>query len=329
MFFLTGCTGLVGSFLAIELLKRNFKVRALRRSDSDLSLISPYADSIEWIEGDLNDITGLEKALEGVETVIHTAAIVSYSSKKKTLMYQVNVEGTANVVNASLKAGVKKFCHISSVAALSKKDTKNAVNETSDADAPEFTSTYGLTKYLAELEVFRGIEEGLDAFIVNPSIILGPGDWEKSSTKLFKYVWDENKFYTPGFLNYIDIRDVVNISLTLLEKEKITGNRYILNAGTLPYNVFFNLIGEHFDKKTPYIETKRWMAEMAWMIESIKSLFTGKDPLITKETVRLTRRNSTYSNEKIRNLLGYNFTDAKESIRWVCAELEKKYKVRK
>jgi len=376
MFFITGCTGLVGSFIARKLLQQGNHLRALKRKTSDLSLVADIADKIEWVEGDILDITGLEKSIEGVDTVIHTAAMVSLSYHDKKLIFKTNVEGTSNIVNVCIKKGVKKLCHLSSVAAIGKPtshpESENRVIEETESgktkpqsfggsrqftDSPihpfthsernsvgeagideniqfsdyEEVSLYAQTKYLAEIEVWRGIEEGLNAVILNPAVVLGPGNWKKGSSKIFQYVWKQYPFYTTRVVNYIDVRDLAEITLQLINTG-INNERYIIFAGKISYKELFDIIALDFDKRKPNIMVSPFWGAIAWRFEIIRSLFTGKPFLVTKDIVKSSLNSLHYNNGKIRNLLslsdrkeGFNFRDINDTIRWTCDELKRRY----
>ncbi|HEY8402000.1 MAG TPA: NAD-dependent epimerase/dehydratase family protein [Cytophagaceae bacterium] len=323
MIFITGASGLVGSYLVRRLLCEDVKIRALKRPTSDLSLVGEFASQIEWVEGDISDITFLEDTLKGVDTVIHSAAIVSFAPSRKEQMYKVNVEGTANIVNAALKSKVSRFCHISSIAAIGRNKNEKVINENSSWVDSEYNTWYAKTKYLAELEVWRGIEEGLNAFIVNPSVVLGPGFFDTGSTKLFKYVWDEKLFYTEGEMNFIDVRDVSEIVYQLLNSD-IMAERFILNSGKIRYKDFFEIIAKNFNKKAPTIKATPFMSECAWRIEKVRSFFIGNEPLITKETARLGKNSWYYSNDKIKKILNYDFRTLEESVEWICGNLKER-----
>ncbi|MBW8048787.1 MAG: NAD-dependent epimerase/dehydratase family protein [Cytophagales bacterium] len=383
MFFITGCTGLVGSFIARKLLQQGNRLRALKRKTSDLSLVADIADKIEWIEGDILDITGLEKSIEGVDTVIHTAAMVSLSYHDKKLIFKTNVEGTSNIVNVCIKKGVKKLCHLSSVAAIGKPTSlpesekrgisgshtsppeteKRGIGETERRKTKQFTdspihpftdsvrnsggkaginekiqfsvyeevSLYAQTKYLAEMEVWRGIEEGLNAVILNPAVVLGPGNWKKGSSKIFQYVWKQYPFYTTREVHYIDVRDLAEITLQLINTG-INNERYLIFAGKISYKELFDIIALNFDKRKPNIMVSPFWGGIAWRFEIIRSLFTGKPPLVTKDIVKSSLNSLHYNNGKIRNLLslsngkeGLNFRDINDTIRWTCDELKRRY----
>lgn len=324
MIFLTGCNGLIGSFIARKLLSENYRIKALKRPASDMSLVSDIYDRIEWVEGDLSDIQLIDKYLEGIDTIIHCAAMISFSSSHKHAMFRSNVEGTANMVNLALKNHVKRFCYISSVAALGRKKNTELIDETSVWEESSNNTFYARTKYLAELEVWRGIEEGLNAFILNPSIVIGPGNWNTGSSRLFKYVYDEKLFYPKGEMNFIDVRDVSHIACSLLYSD-IKGERFILNSGKMPYKDVFFLIADRFKKKRPGYQANRIISEIAWRLDKLRSFFTGKEALLTRETARSARLHYTYNTRKVMKISGIEFRESLETINWTCDELMSRY----
>src|SRR6185437_2324293 len=247
MIFLTGGTGLVGSFIARRLLEDNKSIRALKRKNSDLSLVKDIAHRIEWVEGDILDVLFIEECLKGIDTIIHSAALVSFSKRSEEQMIAVNVQGTANLVNAALKYNISAFCHISSVAALGR-GKNEVIDESAKWEDSTINTGYARSKYLAELEVWRAMEEGLNVLIINPSVVLGPALLNNSTARLFKYVWKKSPFYTTGQMNYIDVRDVAEIAILLIEK-RIYNGRFILNAGKISYRELFGKIAESFNTK--------------------------------------------------------------------------------
>jgi nucleoside-diphosphate-sugar epimerase len=322
MIFITGCNGLVGSFVARKLIKEGYQIRALKRGNSDLTLVQDIAGQIEWIEGDILDLPGLSRAMAGVSVVIHSAAVISFAPADRAHMHKINVEGTANIVNVCLANNVRKLCHVSSVAALGRKKNDQFISEEAKWEHSSNNSNYAQTKYLAELEVWRGMAEGLPAVIVNPSIILGPGNWEQGSTKLFKYVWDEHAFYTGGSINYVDVRDVSQIIFQLIRSE-ITLERFILNGGNIKIKELFEKIATRFGKKPPSVPVNPLLTAVAWRLEHMRSLITGKDPLITRETAQIAQKDYIYMNEKVKQKLQYSFYPIEDTIEWTCRELSK------
>ncbi len=214
MVLVTGATGLVGSHLVQALVQQGKQVRALYRS-----VIPAYAgaDTVEWVQGDIRDIIALEEALTGIKQVYHCAAVVSFNPKHNPALYQTNVEGTTNVVNACITVGVQKLVYVSSVAALGRMNQDVDIDENMHWSPKNNNSEYGKSKYLAEMEVWRGIGEGLEAVIVNPSIILGTGDWNGGSSQIFKTVYNEFNWYTDGITGFVDVTDVVSAMLLLME----------------------------------------------------------------------------------------------------------------
>ncbi len=324
MIFITGCNGLVGSFIARKLLANGEKIIALKRKTSSMALLDDIAHEIEWLEGDIADIELLNSAISRCDTVIHTAAIISFSPRLRDKMYKVNVEGTANVVNAALQHNIKKFCYISSIAAIGRKKGEQVITENTLWEDSEMNTHYAKSKYLAELEVWRGIEEGLPAFIVNPSVILGPGDWNTGSTKLFRYVFRQNLFYTKGHMSYVDVKDVAEIAVRLLSKEVI-GERFILNAGSVSYRELFATMARYFEVKQPSIEVGKIIAEIAWRVERIRGMFSGSEPILTKETVKLSGLSYEYKNDKIKTCLDYEFSPLNTTISNACRQLKERH----
>ncbi len=324
MILVTGANGLIGSFIIRQLLNEGQPVQALVRKDSDLSLLEDILPKLELVEGDILDVPLLQKLFAGIDTVIHTAAIVSFVPREEDKMLKVNVEGTANVVDACLLAGVKKLCHISSVAALGRKKDVVEIDETAVWEASEHNSAYARTKHLAELEVWRGIAEGLQAVILNPSVVLGPGDWNKSSVKLFRYIWNEDLFYTSGSINWVDVRDVARAVSTTLASNS-WGKRYVLSAGAIQYHEFFGKIARAWGKRIPPIKITPFLAAIAWRVEKVKSLLTGKAPLVTRETALVSQKNYIFKNTKIKDDLGFTFTSLEDTVQWTCNTLAAKY----
>jgi dihydroflavonol-4-reductase len=317
MIAVTGANGLLGSYIVRRLIAEQKEFVALKRSNSDLSLLSDVASKIKWIDADVTNPVTLEEAFADVTQVIHAAAIVSFNPRLSKKLFHVNVTGTRNVVNACLASGVKKLIHISSVAALGRLKGETTIDENHKWIDNPLNSTYAETKYLAELEVFRGQEEGLNTILVNPSIILAAADWSKSSAKLFKYVWDQKKFYAERDLNFVDARDVASAVVTLLEVDA-PGERFILNAGTLRLHDFFSKIAGHFNRKAPTIKLSQSMLQVISRVEAVRSWFTRSEPLITRETARMAGSYFVYNNKKIRNQLNFEFQSIDETLKWCC-----------
>jgi dihydroflavonol-4-reductase len=280
-------------------------------------LLSDVTSKIKWIDADVTDAVALEDAFENVSHVIHTAAIVSFNPRLRKKMFDVNVNGTRNVVNACLLKGVKKLIHISSVAALGRLKGQTEIDESHKWVDNPLNTTYAETKYLAELEVYRGHEEGISTVLLNPSVILAAADWTKSSAKLFKYVWDQKKFYADKDMNFVDARDVAKIVFHFLNSDT-SGERYILNAGNLKLQDFFSRVATRFNKKAPSIKVNQTVLSIIASAEAARSWMTKTEPLITRETARLAGSYFVYTNKKIRKQLNFEFQSIDETINWCC-----------
>lgn len=316
----TGGTGLLGSYVLRELLRHDQPVKALYREKKPLLLTPEENERIQWIKGDVLDVTLLADEMQGVEEVYHCAGMVSFNPARREQMFKINVEGTANVVNACITAGVRKICHVSSVSALGRKRDKQVVTESAKWSPEANLSNYGESKYLAEMEVWRGDAEGLDVVIVNPTIILGYGDWDTSSAATFKSAWNEFPWYTEGISGFVDAGDVATVMYRLM-KSGVTGERFIVSAENLPYRELFSRMAEAFGRKPPHRKVNRLLAGIVWRLEKLKSLTTGKDPLLTKETAETARRSVFFDNSRILNALpGFSFKPIADSIREHCRE---------
>lgn len=322
MILVTGATGLVGSHLLQALLNKGEQVRALYRS---VIPQIPGTEKIDWVKGDILDILSLEEAMKGVQQVYHCAAVVSFHPSQRKNLHHVNTAGTANVVNASLDAGITKMVFMSSVAALGRIREDVMIDETMNWTPETSNSEYGKSKYMAEMEVWRGIGEGLNAVIVNPVIILGAGDWSSGSTAIFKSAYDEFPWYTEGMSGFVDVMDVVNAMVALMES-KISAQRFIISGANLPYRSVFTMIAQAFGKKPPHKKVTAWMAAIVWRLEAIKSRFTGKSPLLTKETAKTARAKVRFNNTKLLEAIpAFQYTPIEESIVRICRELKIKY----
>ena len=318
----TGSSGLVGSHVIKQLIKQGKKVKALYRNE--IPSIQGK-EKVSWVKGDILDVISLDEALIGVEHVYHCAAVVSFNSSEKRRLFQANIEGTANVVNASLLAGVKKLCYVSSVAALGKNKKGVVINEKSSWSEESNTSNYGKSKYLAEMEVWRGIAEGLDAIIVNPAIILGAGNWNEGSTKMFKSAYEEFPWYTEGVTGFVDVKDVARAMILLMDSN-ISGEKFILSAGNKQYKEVFTIAANAFKKKPPYKKVNGFLANLVRYAEGVKSLITGKKPLLTKETAEAAQTIVNFDNTKLTSYLpSFTYSPFEETIIRVCSELKEKY----
>lgn len=298
----TGGSGFLGSYLLRQLLAEGYRhVRATRRADSDLSLVGPQAGEVDWVEADLLDIPALEEALDGVDCVIHCAAVVSFDPRDRRKMWKINVDGTANLVNLCLERGVGKFLHVSSVAAIGRRKKLRQIDEDTKWERSKFNSQYAISKHLSEMEVWRGSVEGLPVAVVNPSIILGSGDWSTGTPRFFQNVWKGLPFYPPGGSGFVDVRDVARFLVLLLESP-VVGQRFVLNAENWTYRELFAAIAESLDKQPPWVRVSPWLNEFVWRFEWLRSRLTGSTPIVTRETARNAQRHWEYANERSKSV---------------------------
>ena len=321
--FITGATGFIGSFIVRKFLENGYKIRALTRKNGHFGLLSDISDKIEWLIGDVLDIPSLEMAIKEGDIVVHAAAIVSFDKNEQEKMLQVNIEGTKNIVNVCLEIPVKKLVFISSVASLGRTKNQQIINENAKWDNEGEDSVYARSKYLAEMEVWRGIAEGLFAVMLNPSVVLGVGDWDVSSSQIFKYIYQKKPFYTKGKVNFVDVRDVADASFLLAENE-ILEQRFICNAGNIHYKALFEKIAERFSVKAPSIFLSGFLSEIFWRLAWIGTIFSKKTPLITKETARMAQQSYFYENDKIKKILSFNFRTLDDTLAWACEEIKGK-----
>jgi len=320
MILVTGGTGLVGAQLLYDLTLEGKKVRAIRRSTSTDNILDmifhekPFLkNNIEWVEGNVTDVYDVMEAMQGIDEVYHCAAKVSFHSSEYREIMKVNVEGTANMVNMALETGVKKFCHVSSIAALGRVEENKVMDEQVMWKSSKHNSMYAVSKYSGEREVWRAMEEGLNAVIVSPAIIVGPGDWKSGSSAMFRQVYNGMKFYSLGVNGFVDARDVTFSMRKLMEKN-ISGERYIVSAENLTYQDIFNMIADSLHKSKPTIKVNGTLSEIGWRAEALRSFFLNRIPFITRETARNSQLHWFYSSKKIIKELGNFFTPLQKSV---------------
>ncbi len=326
MILVTGGTGLLGSHLLFALTSRGNQVRATYRNPSKIEFVKKvfaiytkeraeeYFSKIEWVIADVLDISSLEIAFQDVDIVYHLAGVVSYEKKDFAKMMKVNREGTANMVNFALDFGVKKFCHISSTAAVSinYEDRKAPLIEANKWVQSTKTTGYVISKYSAEKEVWRGIEEGLNAVIINPSIIFGAGDWTESSLKIVGLAAKEFPFYSTGANAIVDVRDVTECMIQSVEKD-IPSDRYLCTGNMISFRALMNLLADEMNLKRPKWKTTSFLSSIALFFDYLKGLFTGKRTL-TRESIDTAISTTTYDSSKIKNTLDFTFRSIKETI---------------
>jgi len=337
MIFVTGGTGLIGAHLLYELAKAGKQVKALKRETSDLQqvkkIFSYYTEKpeflfekIEWVNGDVLDYFSMENLLKGVTEIYHCAAIVSFRSGDRQKMVINNVTGTENIVNAALENGVKKICHVSSVAALGRLQNGLPVTEETKWIPSKKISGYSESKFFSEAEIWRGIEEGIDAIIVNPSIVLGPGNWDSGSPKLFKTIWDGMPFYTKGVTGFVDVKDVVKAINLLMDPsnfEIAKNQRFLLNAENTSYQNLFTQIAIAIGKPKPKYFTSDWLLGIVWRAATFWGWITRRPSMITQEAVANSNRINHFDGSKITRIFNFTYLPLSETIRQTSEILKK------
>jgi len=333
MILVTGGTGLVGSHLLYHLSLQNDMVRAIHRKNSDLNAVknvfSYYSEDfeslfqkIEWVEADITDINAIGKAFKNVTHVYHSAALVSFDPKDYKAMRKINIEGTSNIVNFCVDFKVQKLCFVSSVAAIEKSFNKKIIDENEAWSNEMNNHGYAITKYGAEMEVWRASQEGVPVVIVNPGIILGPGFWKNGSGAIFSKIDKGLKFYSEGVAGFVGVQDVVNIMKQLMQS-KIENERFILVSENKSFKDVFFLIADHLNKKRPTIEVSRFMSAIGWRLEKIRSFLTGNPPLLTVHSAKSIHNKYYFSSEKVIEALHYNFEMVTDTVEMVCKHYRK------
>jgi nucleoside-diphosphate-sugar epimerase len=324
MIFVTGGTGFLGAHVLAKLASEGIPVRALKRKSSSTEYLkkvllknncSDFYNKIEWIEGDMLDYELLLDSLNGVSHVIHAAAIVSFSKKDFKLVTNGNVNGTANLVDAALSNNVKRFCHISSITALGGNEDGKPIDENSEWRNNKGNSAYSIAKYYSELQVWRGHSEGMECVIVNPSVIIGSGNWKTDISSLFTKVSKGLKYFTCGSTGFVDVTDVADIVTKLALHSEVNGERFVINAENIAYREILNMIAQSLNKDIPKKEVGEKTLNILYKLSVIGSIFSKNKSLMSPDMARIATSNLFYSNKKICDLLTYNFRPISETIK--------------
>lgn len=326
MILVTGATGLVGSHLLAQLLPKEEELRATYRSKSRKEetenflngLLKGHAhkllSKIEWVQADITDIPALSTAFEGVTQVYHCAGMISYAVGDEQKLRKINIEGTANVVNIALANGVKKMCHVSSVAALGSEIRQKPITESSQRNNEAEHSNYSISKFGAEMEVWRASQEGLPVVLVNPGIIIGPGNWKTGSGQLFSRVDRGLRYYPRMQTGFVAVEDVVKAMIQLM-KSPIKNEGYILVAENLSFKYVLDHIAEILKKPAPQKPLQQWMIALGWVFQSVGHGLFGTKKEITREAITGVFKQTTYNHKKLESALDFEFMPIDEAIR--------------
>jgi nucleoside-diphosphate-sugar epimerase len=329
MIFLTGGTGMLGSHLLLDLTRSGVKVHALKRKNSDLNIVrkifSWYTSDpdllfrqIEWVEGDLSDKDSLRKGMEGADAVVHAAAKISFNPGDHSAMLVENMEGTMILVDLALELNIPRFCHVSSIAALGSQDSGLPVDEAFSWKNDRHRSAYSESKFLSEMEVWRGVQVGLECVVVNPSVILGPGNWNSGSPRFFRTVAKGMKFYTSGSNGFVDVRDVSKAIIGLLfvqDWDSVKNQRYVISAENRPYREIFEMIAVALHRPIPGIRANRLLLQLGWRASWLVSRLTGANPDLTRETARTSQKIAAYDGSKITGTIDFSYTPIDQTIK--------------
>lgn len=319
MILVTGGTGLVGAHLLYNLTQQHDKLRAIRRSSSDIGLVrrvfgyysereeaDQLFNRIDWVNADINDIPSLSESFKGVEYVYHSAALISFDPADEKRLRKSNIEGTANIVNLCISNKIKKLCYVSSVAAIGSSKTNSEVTEETMWNPENDHNDYAISKYGAEIEVWRGTQEGINTIIVNPGVILGPGFWDSGSGKIFKKIDNGLKYHFPKVTGFVGVKDVVACMIELMDSS-VKNEKFILVSENLSFETILKNSAEYLEKPIPHRQLKKWMIGLGWFFQKIGSLF-GQKREITRDSINGLFAKTYYSNSKIRETLDFKFT---------------------
>ena len=322
MVLVTGATGFLGSEVCRQLiLAGKNSIRCTKRASSVVpEILLPFQSKIDWVEADLLEIDTLNEALQGVTQVYHCAALVSFDPSLKKKLIQNNVEGTANLVNLCMEKGIR-LLHVSSIAAVGEGKPGELINENHHLEETPKDNAYAISKYESEMEVWRGMAEGLDAVIVNPSLIIGKNAGTAGTGQIFETVRQGLKFYTSGSCGLVDVEDVAKTMILLMES-KISNERFIINAENWSYKSLFEETTHYFGIKPPAFEAKPWMLELAWRASALGTVFTGKKMGVDKISAQSASRIQDYDNCKVKEAIGFEFKPVKETIKEICEVLK-------
>ena len=332
MILVTGGTGLVGSHLLYHLSLENDNIRAIYRTESSLEKVKKvfsfytsdekYFSKIEWFQADITEVPAMIPAFIDVKHVYHCAAFISFDPKDYIEMRKINIHGTAIIVNLSVDAKIEKLCFVSSIAAVGDSLKGDIIDEENEWNKELDNSGYSITKFGAEMEVWRASQEGIDVVIVNPGVILGSGFWKSGSGKLFSQVYNIFKYYTEGITGFVSVQDVVKPMIQLM-KSDVKNERFILVSENKSFKEIFFLIADTFVKKRPSRKVKPWQTAIAWRVAWVLSKITGKEPLLSKYSAKSAHSISEYSSEKIEKTIDFKFEKIEKSIERICENYPK------
>ncbi|MCX2678811.1 NAD-dependent epimerase/dehydratase family protein [Galbibacter sp. EGI 63066] len=325
MILVTGGTGLIGAHLLLQLSQKEKTIRAIYRNANKIADVKRFFSAeengdtlfnqIEWMEADITNVTSLEKAFEDISKVFHCAGFISFDPFDYKSLRNINIEGTANIVNLCIAHKIEKLCYLSSIATLGDKTGEKTVDEETHWDPETDNSIYAITKYGAEMEVWRGTQEGVPAIILNPGVVLGEGFWDSPSSQIFKKVNEGLSYYTSGSSGFVDVKDVVQALVKSMDSE-IKNKRFVTVGSNISYKTIVEHIAKALQKTPPKKELKPWQINLLWRIDWFLSLFPvpGRKRKLTRKTAKSLSSKTVYKNEKIKKALAIDFTPIEQTI---------------
>ena len=328
MILVTGATGLVGSHLLCTLLEQGKAVRAIFRDSNRIDLFNAMAQyypeahkrlhKVDWVQADLLDLSSLSRACEGIRHIYHAAAYISFDPSEHSKLRKINIEGTANLINVALNNGVESLCHISSVATLGEPLNNAPISETTEWNPAKPGSAYAISKYGAEMEVWRGAQEGLKVSMVLPGVILGEGFWDSPSGSLIPRAAKGLPFYTGGGSGFVDVKDVVRAAILTSNTEKAQGQKYLLVGANITYKDFFTQLAAYLGNKAPKRQAPKWLLHVLAFLDGIRSKLSSKPRELSQDLVHSLYDQELYSSSKIEQELKFEFTPISETLERIC-----------
>ena len=317
----TGGTGFVGSYIVRKMVRLGYtQVQVLHRDGSDRSLLHDVADRVHWVDGNIVDVVGIYDLVSKVQVVIHAAAMVSFLPRDRDKLMKTNMEGTANIVNAAIEHQIDRLIYISSIATLGRKPGK-AINEMTEWSSEDNPSPYAESKYHAEMEVWRGAAEGLPVAILNPSLVIGSGFWQKGSASMVRQIQIGLRFYPTGGTGFVDVRDVADATIRILEGDYL-GKRYLLSGENQSFQWLFREIARHLDVKAPSISLSPWLREIAFWGSKLVAGLSADAKVISRATLKNASEQLLFDASKSVEELGMQYRPLEETVKDTCLQLK-------
>ncbi len=307
----TGGTGLLGAYLLRWLRHQGYAHLTATHQHPTTPVPEDLREGVIWRTLILPDAQAAYDVVREHDWVIHAAGLISYDPGDKHRLLDINRQGTAHIVNACMEHGVKHLVYVGSIGALGREKNHMTLDESTPWVDSLYSNAYGLSKYLGELEVWRAAGEGLNVSVILPSVILGTGDWHRSSLQIFDRVAHKAGWFPAGQTGFVDVRDVARFIALLLEQER-SGERWLLSGVDLPYENLYRMILEHLQLKKTIRPAPKWLA---YALLRMQSLLTGHSMM---DVLNNTYGTFSYDTRKSRSLEGFHYTPIETTLRQIC-----------